>query len=266
MSEFKIINTEIANLYKNHNFKSEVISQGLIWENVKILDDYDNWNKICQWDGYISYIHKGFLINPKVYIDYSLTNDNKWYRVNDRIVKIKEVESYDCKLLSFGSIIPVIDKSNNSFITIMPDGKKYYISEKFLINYTCNNSFKDIVQYALENLGSPYFWGGKSGFGYDCSGFIQSLYRFKKIDLPRDTKDQIKSDSLKKVSSDYKPGDLIYFHKDNIVNHVGMFIDCNEYIHSSGYVKINSINKNHNSFDKTLYDNILGVYRLKNVS
>ena len=32
-----------------------------------------------------------------------------------------------------------------------------------------------------------------------------------------------------------------YFHKDNNVNHVGMFIDDNQFIHSSSYVKINSI-------------------------
>ena len=62
MPKFKIINSEVVNLYKKDSFKSEVISQGLIWENVEVLNDYGNWYKICQWDGYISYIHKNFVI------------------------------------------------------------------------------------------------------------------------------------------------------------------------------------------------------------
>ena len=83
--------------------------------------------------------------------------------------------------------------------------------------------------------------------------------------LPRDTKDQIRFARLSKISSNYKIGDLIYFHRDNLVNHVGMFVDERQFIHSSGIVKINSISKNDNNFDDKLYENILAVYRLKDV-
>ena len=147
----------------------------------------------------------------------------------------------------------------------MPDENKYYITSGSLINYTKKVNFNNIIKYALGNLGSPYFWGGKSGFGYDCSGFVQSLYRFHKIKLPRDTKDQIKSQNLTKVLSDYKKGDLIFFHENNIVNHVGMLIDNTQYIHSCGNVKINSISKKQDTYDDRLFNNILGVYRIKNV-
>ena len=70
---------------------------------------------------------------------------------------------------------------------------------------------------------------------------------------------------LTKVLSDYKKGDLIYFHENNIVNHVGMFIDNKQYIHSCGNVKINSISKKQDTYDDRLFNNTLGVYRIKNV-
>ena len=265
MPKFKIINNEVVNLYKSHSYKSQIVSQAILWEHIEILEQFDNWYKIKQWDDYISYIHKSNIIEPDVYIDYSLRSDDKWYRVNKRITKIKEVNNNGFKLLSFGTIIPIIDKENKSFITIMPDETKYYIQTNSIIPYTEKNSFIDIVKYAMDNLGSPYFWGGKSGFGYDCSGFIQALYRFKGISLPRDTKEQIKFAHLSKISSNYKVGDLIYFHEDNLVNHVGMFISKTQFIHSAGYIKINSIIKDDNNYDEKLFDNILGVYRLKDV-
>ena len=43
-----------------------------------------------------------------------------------------------------------------------------------------------------------------------------------------------------------------------------MFIDENKFIHSSGYVKINSINENDDSYDYKLYSQILGVFRVLN--
>jgi len=265
MSNCKIINNEVVNLYQKHSFKSQVVSQALLWEQVEILDKCGNWYKIMQTDAYESYLHKSSIIDPYVFINHNLKSDDIWYRVKKRIVKIKKNTNNGFKLLSFGTIIPIIAKENNSFITIMPDESKYYIPTNSLVPYTKRVNFIDIVKYAMENLGSPYFWGGKSGFGYDCSGFIQALYSFKGMILPRDTKDQIKSSCLSKISSDYKIGDLIYFHEDNLVNHVGMFINKTQFIHSSGYIKINSIFKDDNKYDDKLSTTTLGVYRLKDV-
>ena len=48
MSEYKIINSEVVNLYSDNNFHSEVVTQGLLWENVEIINKVDNWFKIKQ--------------------------------------------------------------------------------------------------------------------------------------------------------------------------------------------------------------------------
>ncbi|WP_251861646.1 C40 family peptidase, partial [Clostridium sp. Marseille-Q2269] len=50
----------------------------------------------------------------------------------------------------------------------------------------------DVVGYAMQFQGVPYVWGGTSPSGFDCSGFVQYVYRNAAgKDLPRDTYGQI---------------------------------------------------------------------------
>ena len=57
-----IVKTSNAPLYCEPTFKSEMVSQALIWEYLNIVDYYENWYKIEQWDKYISWIHKSYVI------------------------------------------------------------------------------------------------------------------------------------------------------------------------------------------------------------
>ena len=228
-----IVKSSIAPLYSNPTFKSELVSQALIWEDLTILDKKSNWYKVRQWDSYISWVHNSYISNLHSRDIYK----KKWYYLTKTISK-KNL------LLSFGSTLPLIKNiTSDIYQVLLPDLRKININKKYLIN--CNNNLenKDIVKYAIGLTGIPYLWGGKSSLGYDCSGFVQSIIRLKGVVFPRDCVDQINS-SLIKIN-DNKPnmGDLIYFKENDIVNHVGMFIDKNTFIHSSGEVKINSIYK-----------------------
>lgn len=260
----KIINSEVVNLYKTNSFKSEIVSQALLWENVDVLIKKDNWYKIKQCDGYESFVYKDFIIKPSVYDSHNLSDDALWYIVKKRITIIKSLVRKQEKIVSFGTVIPIINKQNdNSYVTLLPNNEKFFVNPNHLVQYKKINSFKNIVNYALNNLGVPYFWGGKSGFGYDCSGFIQHLYRFQNIILPRDSKDQVAFPDFEQVMSDYLVGDLIFFYEKENVVHVGMFINNSEFIHSSGYVKVNSIHKKDDNFNNNLTNLITKVFRMK---
>ena len=64
------------------------------------------------------------------------------------------------------------------------------------------------------------------------------------------------------VKSDYQSGDVVFFSKNGLVNHVGFFINENEYLHSSGYVKINSINHDDCNYDDDLFNLLHSVNRI----
>lgn len=83
---------------------------------------------------------------------------------------------------------------------------------------------QQIVNYALRFKGNPYVWGGTSlTRGADCSGFTQSVLKNFGIYIPRTSRAQAgggKWVSLNKI----QPGDLIFYRKNGVVNHVAMYI------------------------------------------
>jgi len=79
----------------------------------------------------------------------------------------------------------------------------------------------------------PYRYGGTDKRGFDCSGFIQTVYRDAfKVQLPRTVKEIAKQG--KKVSKNsLKIGDLVFFRPSRKYRHVGIFMGDNTFIHSS---------------------------------
>ena len=57
--------------------------------------------------------------------------------------------------------------------------------------------------------------------------------------------------------------DLIYFNKDGLINHVGIFINEKQFLHSSGQVMLNSIDENDIYFNCKLSNMIYGFYSIK---
>jgi cell wall-associated NlpC family hydrolase len=85
------------------------------------------------------------------------------------------------------------------------------------------------VAFARHLLGVPYRWGGTSpSTGFDCSGFVQFVYRHLGIDLPRTTYSQFGIG--RRVSrAGLEPGDLVFFDG---VGHVGLYVGGGRFIHA----------------------------------
>lgn len=67
-----------------------------------------------------------------------------------------------------------------------------------------------IISRAYSLKGIPYEWGGTTTNGFDCSGFVQYVFRSVGISLPRTAEEQYKVGTP--VSrSELKPGDLVFF-------------------------------------------------------
>jgi cell wall-associated NlpC family hydrolase len=102
-----------------------------------------------------------------------------------------------------------------------------------------------LVYTARRLLGVPYLWGGSSPFGLDCSGFVQLVYRMCGMVIPRDADLQAEFARTTEVDiSEAQPGDLIFFAggsdpHQRTVTHVGMIVDAEHFIHSSGGIGVN---------------------------
>jgi peptidoglycan DL-endopeptidase CwlO len=92
---------------------------------------------------------------------------------------------------------------------------------------------QNIVVYASNFLGTPYVWGGTTpNPGFDCSGFVQYVYRHFGINLTRTTFTQV-NEGVFVPRDQLQLGDLVFFRKPGgSVHHVGIYVGNNCYIHA----------------------------------
>lgn len=92
-----------------------------------------------------------------------------------------------------------------------------------------SGSSSSVVQESFKYLGIPYRWGGTTTSGFDCSGYMQYIFRTQGVRLPRVSRDQQKVGQTI-AFADKQPGDLVFFN--NPATHVGLYIGNNQYIHA----------------------------------
>src|SRR5204863_6672739 len=74
---------------------------------------------------------------------------------------------------------------------------------------TISGNAADVVQTAIESLGTPYIWGGTADNGFDCSGLIQYAYGQHGIRLPRMSRDQARAGAeVTPLIDALRPGDI----------------------------------------------------------
>lgn len=85
-------------------------------------------------------------------------------------------------------------------------------------------------------LGTQYVWGGSSpDQGFDCSGFVQYVFRRNGIELPRVSRDQAGAGSpLPTRVEALQPGDLLFFASDGSrIDHVAIYAGEDRILHAS---------------------------------
>lgn len=89
---------------------------------------------------------------------------------------------------------------------------------------------------------APYYWGGRSIWGVDCSGLVQSLLRHQGIAISRDCITQVDEGTGVPSRHEAQPGDLAFFDgtRDG-GRHVGFVLDGGLVLHASGFVRIDEL-------------------------
>ena len=99
---------------------------------------------------------------------------------------------------------------------------------------------KKLLDYAKFFKGGKYVWGGTTPKGFDCSGYVQFLYKKHNVNLPRTAWSQSKK-GISVSKDNLKKGDLLFFLTDKKrgipVTHVGIYIGDGEFIHAASKKK-----------------------------
>jgi len=105
-----------------------------------------------------------------------------------------------------------------------------------------NMSMSDrLILFARKFLDIPYKFGGSSIMGIDCSAYVQKVYGFVGINLPRSARLQFHEGEVVDRDS-LSIGDLVFFRTyASFPSHVGIYMGNDLFIHASSKDKKVSI-------------------------
>ncbi|MBI5015170.1 MAG: LysM peptidoglycan-binding domain-containing protein [Deltaproteobacteria bacterium] len=106
-----------------------------------------------------------------------------------------------------------------------------------------------VIRVAKKMLGIPYRFGGNSARGIDCSAYVQKVFRFLNMPLPRTAREQYEVGS-EVERGELATGDLVFFRTyARYPSHVGIYLGDNQFIHASSKGKSVTID----SLDEPFY-------------
>ena len=101
-----------------------------------------------------------------------------------------------------------------------------------------------IIKTAKKHIGTRYVFGGTTPKGFDCSGFLQYVFKQNGYAIPRTADEQYLLGKRVKKRAELEPGDLVFFSTyEKGASHCGIYLGKNQFIHvsSSKGVRIDSL-------------------------
>jgi len=218
--------------------KSEMTSQLLFGDKYQILEISNTWLRILNdYDNYDGWI----CANQHFSFEHEVNNQisgSKWL-INTKTTDIITPET-EIMTITAGSTLHEYDSKKGAFYL---GGQAYRLMDKNSAVLVNDNS-KSATELCNIFLNSPYLWGGKSVFGCDCSGFIQTLHKLAGISLPRDTCQQATCGKIIFSIAEAVSGDLAFFGENSEnITHVGLLLSPCTIIHCSGKVKVEKLDR-----------------------
>jgi len=93
---------------------------------------------------------------------------------------------------------------------------------------------------ALQQVGTPYRYGGNSPSGFDCSGLVHYSYANVGKNVPRTT-GGLWQELAPVDNRDMRAGDLLFFRIAGKMSHVGLYLGGGRFVHAPSSGKVVSV-------------------------
>lgn len=246
-----VVNASGLNIRQSPTTNSNIITT--IYNSQRVVVEYQDgeWYKI-NYQGTEGYVYSNYMyIMTIANGNYGNANPN-CYAVNIR--QQPTIASSKLATINSSDIVNIIGINSGWYKITTTSGITGYIRGDLLTITSASNAFKPttstttITSTALKYIGVPYLWGGTSPNGFDCSGFVQYVFKQHGYYLNRTASAQYYN-GVAISQSNLKPGDLVFFERTyatNGISHVGIYIGNNQFIHAGNSgVAIASLSENY---------------------
>ncbi|HXV29362.1 MAG TPA: NlpC/P60 family protein [Sinorhizobium sp.] len=196
----------------------------LYGETAHVLDVANGWAWVkSDLDGYVGYVPHDTVKEPGAPASHVVAVPRTFaYRGAD----LRFPQAF---ALSMGSRLHVVGETETR-------GTRYFLLDEGLavVADHCAPAASpiadDYVSIAARFLETPYLWGGRSGFGIDCSGLVQLSMQMTGCRVPRDTDMQAEAIGRPIGRDELARGDLVFWK-----GHVAIMEDDRTLLHANGH-------------------------------
>jgi len=213
----------LADLRRRPDAGAPLDTQLLYGEAVRVFDDKDGWAWVQSGtDGYVGYVESAALGAPPPAPTHRLRALRSYLFPEPNL----KAPPLDC--LSIASPLTIV-ATEGAYSRIHGGGWLY---TKHL--QPIDEISPDFAATALEFLGTPYYWGGRSSIGLDCSTLVQLSLACAGVKARRDSYQQATTvgEALNGL-----PGEAALQHGDLVFSpgHVAIMLDDRHVVHANGF-------------------------------
>jgi len=272
LDQLAFANLSVINMREDPDYAAELGTQALMGTPLKLhyAPEDDCWVMVETPDGYKAWVND-IAVTVVDSLQMSEWRSSKRVIVTSYYTFFLEEPREDAHHVCdacWGCIAQYVSEAGNFTEVLTPAGKKAFVPTADVTDFeqwastrkavvasdasqkAIDDARRQVIETALKFVGIPYLWAGTSIKGVDCSGFSKSVYYLNGYMLLRNANQQWKTGEPVDVSEgldNLQPADLIFFGREATddkparMTHVGIYIGCGKFIHSSGVVRVNSL-------------------------
>lgn len=220
----------------------------LLGEPLLLLREQDGHLLVHSRDGYLGYIASADVLR----LDAAAYEK---YLAGPRVLVTKNQVVKAAVTIPAGARLKWVGADGYNVTVELPGGRKVTLpAAECRLCSVPEEKIDAIVQAAQQLMGTPYFWGGRTSEGIDCSGLVQMSYAAAGFHLPRDAYQQFYMGQLTATRwhrVGLRKGDTLYFlAPDGKIRHTGIYLGDGRYLQAVlPKARISSLNPGDPNYD-----------------